>query len=528
MLRKMEFLRRSEDEEIKESGLVLDFDEIARKGGLSGDEKNIAKWYGIYTSRQPGSHMARVVIPGGVITSTQARNIAKAAEDYGQGKLSITTRQAIQLHWLKAGRLSDLIRDLTKDGLSTKHGCGDVTRNVASCPLAESCQYKRFDVRPISQKTAKFLTDSKDLDNLPRKFKITYSGCGAGCAQPYINCVGAIAIKSGQNGNTQKGFKVVIGGGMGWKAFVAQELFSFVPEERMVYLTRAIALLFRDHGDRFNRSKARLKYVVYRYGIKKCRDIVLENLKKEGISTDGLETGPVVDTGIPYPDRPLTEEGPIGTDGSSIVRIRIPKGELNYRQFKRIAELSEIYGNQRVYTTNRQNIELNSVNPEKVGQVKSEIEKIGLGIDGFFGLRDIVACVGTTYCPKAVSETRRLFDMIYPVVSLSKYKPIDKKALVNITGCPNSCSPYRISDIGFRGMRIPKEIGSVEAYEMLIGGTQKDFGKKLGDFKLNDCPEVLETVLDTFLELREENETLAGCLTRVGVDAFTEAVFNEV
>jgi ferredoxin-nitrite reductase len=223
--RRMLYLRRSEDEEIKEAGLKIDFDEIARRGSMSKEEKNIAKWYGVYGSKHPGNHMARVVIPGGVITSTQARNISEVAEKYGQGKLNITTRQAIQFHWLKVEALADMMRDLAQEGSTTKHGCGDVTRNIAACPLAETCKYARFDVRSYALKTAKYLGDAHDLENLPRKFKITYSGCGAGCAQPFMNCLGAIAVvKDGPDGSLQKGFRVIIGGGMGWKAFVGQEL----------------------------------------------------------------------------------------------------------------------------------------------------------------------------------------------------------------------------------------------------------------------------------------------------------------
>ncbi|MCJ8329308.1 MAG: nitrite/sulfite reductase, partial [Lentisphaeria bacterium] len=281
----------SEDELIKDQGLILDFDEIARKGAMTAEEKSIAKWYGIYASRHPGNHMARIVIAGGVLTSSQARNVARVAETYGQGKVSITTRQAIQLHWLKAGALADMLRMLAEDSLSTLHGCGDVNRNVASCPLAETCKYKRFNVRTISQEVSDYLASCRDLDNLPRKFKITFSGCGAGCAQPFINCIGAIAVvRKDKDGNDEFGFKVIIGGGMGWTAFVGQELFSFIPADRMVRMSRAIALLFRDHGNRRDRTMARLKYVVHNYGIEKCREIVIQNLKDEGISTDGLET----------------------------------------------------------------------------------------------------------------------------------------------------------------------------------------------------------------------------------------------
>jgi sulfite reductase beta subunit-like hemoprotein len=508
----------SEDEIIKEQGLFLDYDEIARKGAMTAEEKNISKWYGIYTSRQAGNHMARIVVPGGVLTSSQARRICKISEKFAQGKLAITTRQCIQLHWLKTPALADMIRGLAEDSLSTFHGCGDVTRNVTACPLAETCQFKRFNVLPYVQETARVLTQMRDLDNLPRKFKITFSGCGAGCAQPYINCIGVVAVaRKGADGQTENGFKVVIGGGLGWSPFIGKDLFSFVQPNKIVKVNRAIALLFRDYGNRRDRTMSRLKFVVYRKGIDECRRIVLENLVKENVSIDDLETNDFEETGVAYPERPLLEENPVGTDGKTTVRAMVPKGELTHLKFKRMAELSEKYGNKKVYLTNRQNIEIHGVKPEKVAEITEEIKQIGFATEGFFGLRDIVPCVGTTYCPKAVTETRSLYDTLLPIVSQEKYSEIWDKALINITGCPNSCSPYRIADIGFRGMRIREQLGSTEAYEMCIGGEHDHFSTKLGEFKKDDCPRVLEKILDTFLAVRKGDETLAQCVHRLGL-----------
>jgi ferredoxin-nitrite reductase len=311
---------------------------------------------------------------------------------------------------------------------------------------------------------------------------------------------------------------------MGWQGFVAKDLFSFVPKDRMVAMARAVGLLFRDHGDRYNRSKARLKFVVHRKGVEECRRIVLENLRKEDVSTDGILSEPVEELMPPLPERPLVDSEVEKMEGATVVRIRIPKGEMKAAHLRRIAELSEMYGDQRVYTTNRQNLELHGVEPEKVQTVRDEVDKLGLPTDGVSGLRDVVPCVGRTYCPKAVSMTRDLYDLLQPVVSKEKFRDIDEYVTVNITGCPNSCSPYRITDIGFRGMRIREEQGSVEGYEMLIGGDQKAHGKKLGDFKLEDCPAIVETVLTTFQKLRNDDETLTACVNRVGTEPFQEAV----
>jgi sulfite reductase (ferredoxin) len=519
---KSNFERQSEEEEIKAHGLTLDFDEIARRGAMSKEEKLIGKWYGVYASRHPGQHMARVVIPGGVLSTTQARNIAGVAERHGQGRLNLTTRQAIQFHWLKVGALPDLFRELAEDGNTTFHGCGDVVRAVTACPMAESCPYKRLNVRPWAIRTQKALNDSRDLDNLPRKFKITFSGCPAACAQPYMNCVGHIAVQRG----SECGFKVVIGGGMGWEAYVAQELFSFVPEARIIQITRAIALLYRDHGDRFNRQKSRLKFVVARLGIEACRQKILAYLQQEGADTAGLSWTPFEESGRPFPDRPLALDSTVGTDGRGIVRVMIHQGELDHRPFRALAELADIYGDQKLYTTNRQNIEIHGLEPAKIPEVEHAVHTLGFETDGFYTLRDMVACVGTTYCPKAVATTRDLHALLQAVVRKPEFAAIQKQAIINITGCPNSCSPYRIADLGFRGMRIREEAGSVEGFECTLGGDQQKHGQKLGEFKTPDIPEVVHHVLTTFIHLRTPAETLTRTVNRVGIAPFQKAVFS--
>jgi sulfite reductase beta subunit-like hemoprotein/NADPH-dependent glutamate synthase beta subunit-like oxidoreductase/ferredoxin len=501
MQRKLQNLRRSDEEAIKEAGLVLDFDEIARKGSLSREEAAIAKWYGIYSSRQPGNHMARVVIPGGQITSVQAKALAEMADRYSPGRISFTTRQSAQFHCLKLQDLGNLLRDLAKADLSTFHGCGDVTRNVAACPWAVVCPHRRLDVLPFAQQTARYLATCRDLDNLPRKFKITFSGCSGNCGQPHINCVGITAIvRQRPDGRTETGFRVLIGGGMGWKPFIAQALYSFVPSPAITRLCRAVGLLFRDQGDRFHRAKSRLKFVVQRLGVDQCRRMIEETLDREGIDRSRFETAPVQDVGAPVPDRPLRDMAPTGTDGLAIQRIMVPKGEISAANLLRIAELSEMYADKHVYSTNRQNLELHGVAPAHMAPLRRQIEKLALRTGGFYGLQDVVTCVGTTYCPLAVSNTHEMFDRLQGLVHEDRYAPIRDRVLINITGCPNSCSPYRIADIGLRGMRIREREGATDSFQVTLGGTEDRFGDVLGEYKQPDCVRVIAKVLETFLQ----------------------------
>ncbi|MHC4761159.1 MAG: hypothetical protein ACYS9H_07430 [Planctomycetota bacterium] len=208
------------------------------------------------------------------------------ANKHSCGKISVTTRQSLQYHKIQMNNLPEMLRDMKKAGLTTFHGCGDVARNVAACPWASVCEHRRFDVLPYTKETAKLLSESRDLDNLPRKYKVTFSGCGANCGQPFINCMGAIAIvRKNAQGDQETGFKVVIGGGMGWKPFIAQPLYSFVPANSIAKIARAIGLLFSDQGDRTSRKYARLKFVVDRLGVEKCRELLEEIFQREQIET---------------------------------------------------------------------------------------------------------------------------------------------------------------------------------------------------------------------------------------------------
>ncbi len=527
MQRNLSGKKLTEEEQIKSAGLFLDFDEIARKGSMSKEEVLIAKWYGVYRSRQPGDHMARIVVPGGHMTAGHVKIISQLADKYAAGKISFTTRQSAQYHKLQLKELPQMLRDLKKEGLTTFHGCGDVSRNVAACPWSSICQHRRFDVLPYAKKTAKLLSDSRDLDNLPRKYKVVFSGCRAGCAQPYINCFGANAVvRKNKEGIEEKGFEVVMGGGMGWKPFAAQPLYSFVPSDSIVELARAVGVLFNEQGDRTSRRYARLKFVVDRLGMDKCRQLLADIYQREGIDASVFETEPVSDCGPQIPPRPLTQTDPVDDNGLVIQRIMIAKGEITASDLHRIAEMAELYADGSVYSTNRQNLELHGVDPQKRGLLQQELKAIGLLSEGFYGLQDIVTCVGTTYCPLAVTKTHDMYDRLAAIAAEPKYEPIRDKMLINITGCPNSCAQYYIADIGLRGLRIREETGSVEGYQIRVGGTQTEFGKVLGDFKFDDSLTVIRCILETFLKAcgEKDYDSLAAHVCQEGAEVYQRKI----
>jgi formate dehydrogenase major subunit len=335
-----------------------------------------------------------------------------------------------------------------------------------------------------------------------------------------------MAIRRDVGDRTQQdGFRVVIGGGMGWDPHVAKLLFGFVPQDKMVPLAKAVAAFFRDEGDRWNRSTGRLKKVVARKGIDYCRRGIVDKLHEAGVSTSDVVTDLVEDVLADPPARPLREPDPRGTDGLGIVQVKVPKGELAGDAMIRLAELAEAYADKHLYATNRQNIELHGVRLDRIDTCREEIGTLGLETEDFWGLSDVVACVGTTYCPLAVSGTRPMFDALQPTLRKEKFAAIRDRAIVNITGCPNSCSPYYIADIGLRGLRIRRETtGSDEGYQVRLGGTQTEFGEVFGEWKSEDIPRVIEAVLDCFVENVQDGEALADSVRRIGLEPYRRAV----
>ncbi len=524
MQRPQNFRRVSDGELIKANGFVLDFDEIARAGKMSKEESFIAKWYGLYDQRQAGNYMIRVVLPGGLMSSSEARALAAIAERYAMGLVSFTTRQAAQFHWLKLKALPDILRALGAHGLSAFHGCGDVTRNVTACPLADSCPHRAFSVLSDVKRSAKELTAQRDLDDLPRKFKISFNGCGGDCALPYMNDIGLSAVVATIAGKRREGYRMVIGGGHGWQPFVAEPLFDFVPRDRVVDVCRAVALLYKEHGDRWNRATARLKYAVYRLGIGTCREIVERHLDREGVDRSGVLTRADVEPSSP-PRGFLANDNLVGTDGLAVQRVRILKGELRFEQLLRLAELSEMYGDKFLRANHRQNLEIHGVREEHIPVLRAEVEKLGLGATDFFGLSDMVACVGTTYCPLAVTRTHRMTDLL-SFVHDPEFDDVRDRVMVNITGCTNACSPYRTADIGLRGARIREILGSVEGYDVSIGGSQYRHGVSLGTYKEQDCARIVRLLLETFRNLMHPEESLSDTVRRVGVHPFVDAVHS--
>ena len=515
----------------------FDFREIARRPfeSLTPNEISMFKWSGVYHQLQPTFFMIRLVTPGGLITSAQLRRAASLARDYGQGELCITTRQTLQFHWIRQQDIHKILDGMADVGMTTKNGCGDVTRNVVTCSLQGVCPHEvGTHVRELIRAIA---TDPEIRDrqrNLPRKHKISVAGCGRACAQTLINCQGWIPVtRTAAGGAEEEGWQFYAGGGLGARPYLAKRVFDWVPHELALPVTQAVVESFRRHGDRRRRTHARLKIVVDLMGARGFGDSVLSILRERGV--------PGLDRIVPAAD-PQPDLAPAFLDGQETlvqrdralctVRIQVPRSELRAAQAEQLADWADAYGRGEIMFTNRQNVEIRHVPAERTPALLAAIHAAGFRTCGNERLPDVVACVGTTVCRMAAGDApaacRRLLDAF---VGDRPFFESVGALRINITGCPNNCAHAWVADIGLRGKRIRTEGGgSVDGYDLYVGGSLAGagrIGELVGDAAGTEVVEAVRRIVGLYVSRRETPaERFSAFSARTPLDAFRQALYG--
>ncbi len=500
----------------------IDFRGIAQRtlADLTPSEIGMFKWSGVYLQLQGGYFMIRLRIPGGLLSAEQLVRAGQLAEAFGQDRLCITTRQCLQFHWLRKQDIYQIIEGMAAVGILSKNACGDVTRNVVTCPLAGVCPHEITDTHRMLRRIADDDEILNQQRNLPRKHKISVAGCGRACGQTLINCQGWYPIQRKVGNETVVGWKFHAGGGLGPHPRLADVIFEWVPEDLVVEVARASTEAYRRHGNRRNRYAARLKLVVQRMGAQGYARCVLDILKQRGVQ--GLErieltrdsTG---DIGEDFLNNQAIIEQ---KNGGYAIRLRIPRGELHSADAYRFADWARTYGDGQVMLTNRQNLIFRNI--EQKDKLIGEILAAGYHLDGLERLPDAVACVGTSACPLAVSDTPNVYRLILSELGADEawWRSIGPLK-INMNGCPNSCAQHACMDIGLRGTRRHNAVGSDEGYSIFVGGSLAGKGH-LADY-VCDVPTAevvssLRKMLDFYrAERNGEDETFGTFARRVGV-----------
>jgi len=494
------------------------------------------KWWGIYTQGDGAGAtggkggegvtteflMMRVGIPNGILTALQARTIGELAQKHARNLADITVRQAIQLHWLTVESLPEVIDALNAVGLTPKSTCGDVVRNVTGCPLAGVDARELVDGSAAALDLARTLAGNNDFYNLPRKFKISVSGCADWCSYPEINDVGIVAVKRGD----EVGYAIHVGGGLSKEPHIAVRLDAFVPVEKLVAVVTAIAEIFRaQQGLRENRNEARIKHLFLREGWTAER-FLAEIEARLGYKLDpGVAVTPPADEfrdhiGIHAQKQP----------GLSYVGASVLRGRLTGDQLVAIADLAARFGGE-LRTTVMQNLIFVNIPTERALELARELGEIGLRVEGSAFWRGTIACTGTEFCKLAITETKGFARWVVDEME-TRLPAFDQPLRLNVTGCPNGCGQHWVADIGLEGKKIKADGKLVDAYLFSVGGSlgaHASVSRSLTYRCLaTEVPEAVERLLRGYLQQRTGSESLRSFFARTSDDALKQLLEGSV
>ena len=501
---------------------------------------------GVYGQRQAGVQMIRTKVPSGMVTSAQMRQLARVADEFGGGKGHLTTRQNVQYHFVPLAQVPDLLHMLADVRMTTREACYNTVRNVTACPLSGLLPDEPFDVRPYARQVAFAFLHKELTDAMPRKFKIAFSGCPDDCMAGSIHDVGLRAVIR----NGQRGFRMVVGGGLGPLPSEAQLLDEFVPVERLVNKVEAVLRVFNQYGNRNNKNKARLKFVVRERGF----DWVKEHIEKEyrdiltngGIATpevvpEGfggfqavpppLGTGellPVLQTnGHPNPAYERWLETNVGEQrqpGYAIATVKVPQGNLTAAQMRGLADIADQGGDGVLRFTITQNVVLAYIPLRNLKRVYAALAQIGLAEAGAHEVSDIITCPGAYSCNLALTKSMNLGAALEQTVR-GYADPLVRRLSIKISGCPNSCGQHWIGDFGFYGNARKIEGREVPYYQMLLGGGYDRegilrFGLAVQSLPARSAPEAVRRVIQHFVENRMDGETFREYVLRFKIETF--------
>jgi sulfite reductase (ferredoxin) len=485
------------------------------------------RWWGVYTQGDGAGvlggkggegkalpyFMVRIRIPNGQLHSHQLRTIAEVTERYARGRADITVRQNIQLHWVTIESLPSLLESLGRAGLNTMGACGDVTRNVTGCPLAGLDADEICDASPLAQEATRLFVGNAAYYNLPRKFKISISGCAAWCEYPEINDIGVSAVRRVSAGKTETGFSVRVGGGLSTDPHLGIRLNAFVRWHQVIPVLKGIAETFRDSDTlRESRERARLKFLFLRQGW------TGESFQRELERRIGFQLEPGTEERRPndvYRDHigiHRQKQAEYCYVGASVLR-----GKISADQLRAAADLSERYAGGEIRTTVMQNLLVVNVPQRNAEALARELNLKDLPVAGSVFRRGTVACSGTEFCKLAITETKSFSRWLTEELD-ERLPGFEQHLKLHVTGCPNSCGQHWIADIGLEGKKIKVDGQMRDAFYFCVGGAlglHQAVARPVGYRCLaTDVPDAIERLLRSYLEERLPQENLRGFFSR--------------
>lgn len=471
--------------------------------------------------------MLRVRIPGGQVRAHQARVIADLSERYARSTLDLTDRQNVQFHYIRIEDLPTIFKALWSVGLTTQGAAGDLVRNVTACPLAGLEEGEVTDTTGLVRELDRIMQGNPAFADLPRKFKITVTGCPSWCTYPEINDIGLTAITRRRGRRQELGYTLRVGGGLATRPHLARRLDAFIYPHQVPAVVQAVVSIFRDADVlRENRSKARLKFLFLDHGWDE------EQFRREVEARLGyrLEKGRP-DTPPSAPHRDHVGIHPQKQRGLFYAGFSVTGGRLTPEQYRLLADLADEFGDGSLRHTVGQNVVIPNIRADRLAEFQSRAEGVGLPLEPSPFQRGIVACTGSQYCKFALTETKAFSAAL--TEELERRLPaFAGQVRIHINGCPNGCGQHWIADIGLQGVKLKTDEGTVDGYEFFLGGGvagQAEIARRV-PFRA-PAPQVadaVERLLRAYLAEREEAELFQDYVRRFSPQELRAILAGEV
>ncbi len=496
------------------------------------DDIKRLKWYGLYyddKKRNPnqGYFMMRVKIPGGILNTQKLRTIAEVAKKFGDNfDAEITTRQDIQLHYMQIKYIPAIFEMFKKVGLTTTGACGDIARNVTTCPVTGLNETELFDTSDVMRRITNLFLGNPAYSNLPRKYKICVTSCKGRCIRPEINCVGFLGVRRHNNGSEELGFSLWVGGSLGVPPMLAKPANAFVKIGEVEEVARAVTEVWRDTPKyRESRTRARMKFMVADLGIPKFREAIEVRLGRK------------LEDYIDLNDAPKALDDHMGIhrqkqDGFYFMGVPVPSGRVSPDKLFALADLADKYGSGELRLTVQQNFIIPNVREENVNVVSEGLASLGLPVNASPFKSNFIACTGLPFCNFAVAETKFSMKELTDYLE-SKFKDRIEElndVRIHASGCPHSCAQHWIADIGLQGSSAKVDGKMEEAFDLMIGGSTGKYST-VGERSRTRIPsryikQVIESLLRVYLDMRNEEETFKEFSMRYGLQQLNTIIDN--
>ena len=483
--------------------------------------------------------MQRIKIPYGGLNANQLEVLADLTEEYSDGIAHITTRQDVQLHFVHIEDTPTVMRRLASVGITTREACGNSVRNVTACPYAGVCPDEAFDVTPYARALSRFLLGHPDCQDFGRKFKPSFSGCHQhACGLASMHDLGVVAETRVVDAQEKRGLRLVVGGGLGSVPYQAKLFDEFLAPEELLPITQAIARVFGRLGEKKNRNRARIKFLVHELGIEKFKDLVMEERKI--LPHDSRWTEYIADA-IKASEQPLAGASPMPEDGSEqfqrwlktnirpqkqdgyvVATVTLPLGDVTPTQLRALADIARRFTRETIRTTVEQNFVIRWVSQGDLPALFDALEAVGLGEPGAGSIVDIVACPGTDTCKLGISSSRGLAAELRTRLA-AKSMQLDEAIQslhIKISGCFNSCGQHHVADLGFYGVSRKVSGYAVPHFQVVLGGewtsNAGSYGLPMVAVPSKNIPDLVERISERYVMSREKGESFNQFVKRIG------------